>query len=146
VLSLDTNLILYSANQSMRQHQAAIGFIDSLAERDDVVISELVLVEVYVGLRNQAIFANPATPADAVEFVQVYRNHPRWRLVGFPHAGRQVHDALWRIASSPTFARRRIYDTRLALSLIDHGVTEFATVNTRDFQNLGFERVWNPLA
>jgi hypothetical protein len=27
-----------------------------------------------------------------------------------------------------------------------HGVTEFATVNTADFRDLGFHRVWNPLA
>ena len=43
------------------------------------------------------------------------------------------------------FARRRIYDTRLALSLIHSGVTEFATANPKDFAGLAFRRVWNPL-
>lgn len=29
--------------------------------------------------------------------------------------------------------------------MIAQGVTEFATVNVKDYQNLGFRRVWNPL-
>ena len=43
-------------------------------------------------------------------------------------------------------ARRRAYDWRAALLLIQQGVTEFATVNEKDFRNCGFQRVWNPLA
>ena len=41
---------------------------------------------------------------------------------------------------------RRIYDARLALCLLAHGVREFATVNVKDFAGLGFRRVFNPLA
>ncbi len=44
------------------------------------------------------------------------------------------------------FARRRAYDWRAALLLIQQGVTEFATVNEKDFRDCGFQRVWNPLA
>ncbi len=43
-------------------------------------------------------------------------------------------------------AYRRIYDARLALTLRQHGVTEFATTNTRDFDGFGFTRVFNPLS
>lgn len=44
------------------------------------------------------------------------------------------------------FARRRAYDWRAALLLIQQGVTEVATVNEKDFRDCGFQRVWNPLA
>jgi hypothetical protein len=30
--------------------------------------------------------------------------------------------------------------------LIQQGVTDFATVNEKDFRDCGFRRVWNPLA
>ena len=30
--------------------------------------------------------------------------------------------------------------------IIQQGVTEFATVNEKDFRDCGFKRVWNPLA
>jgi predicted nucleic acid-binding protein len=52
---------------------------------------------------------------------------------------------VWKLAAARTFAVRRIIDARLALTLIHHGVREFATTNVRDFRRLGFDRVWNPI-
>ncbi|NJK91406.1 MAG: type II toxin-antitoxin system VapC family toxin [Blastochloris sp.] len=40
---------------------------------------------------------------------------------------------------------RHIIDARLAFTLRHHGVTHFATANTKHFESFGFERVWNPL-
>jgi uncharacterized protein len=54
-------------------------------------------------------------------------------------------EAVWKRAAEPEFARRRIFDVRLALTLRHHGVREFATANEKDFLDAGFERVWNPL-
>ena len=54
-------------------------------------------------------------------------------------------DAVWKQAAAKNFAIRRIVDLRLGLSLVSCGVTEFATTNTKDFQQIGFSRVWNPL-
>ena len=48
-------------------------------------------------------------------------------------------------ARAKDFAFRRLYDARSALTLVTQGVTEFATVNVKDFVGLGFQRVWNPL-
>ena len=36
--------------------------------------------------------------------------------------------------------------TRTALALQAFGVTEFATGNIKDFEGLGFAKVWNPIA
>ena len=36
-------------------------------------------------------------------------------------------------------------DARLAFTLLHHGVRELASDNARDFEGLGFERVWNPI-
>jgi hypothetical protein len=48
-------------------------------------------------------------------------------------------------ARAKDFAFRKLYDSRSALGMIAQGVTEFATVNVKDFERLGFRRVWNPL-
>ena len=48
-------------------------------------------------------------------------------------------------AGTEQFARRRLFDARTAVSHRQHGVTEFATANVKDFQDVGFSRVWNPL-
>ena len=55
-------------------------------------------------------------------------------------------DDVWQRAGSPEFTRRNIIDTRLALTLRHHGVTEFATAYTKHFDGFGFSRVWNPAA
>lgn len=77
--------------------------------------------------------------------VQTYRRHPRWRLIGFPLESRSLHDFLWHIARGKEFAFRRLYDARTALTMKAQGVTELATVNVKDYEGLGFQKVWNPL-
>jgi len=72
---------------------------------------------------------------------QIFRRHPSWAVA----ENAEIMDELWSLASQSGFARRRIIDARLALTLQRHGVTKFATVNTRDFETFGFARVWNPL-
>lgn len=143
--SLDANLLLYAYSHASPFHARAYAFLDALGLRDDVAISELVLVELYTLLRNPAVLTNPLGPAEAVDVVQAYRRHPRWALLGFDPDSVGLHDELWRFATRPALARRRIYDARLALSLRRQGVRELATVNVRDFEGFGFARVWNPL-
>ena len=143
--SIDANILLYSYSEASPQHAAAKAFLESLSPRDDVALSEFVLSEVYLHLRNPAVLDAPLSPAEAVAVIQSYRQHPRWRVLGFPPRSRDLHTALWKAAAAPDFARRRIYDTRTALALRAFGVTEFATANVKDFKSFGFLKVWNPL-
>lgn len=92
-------------------------------------------------LRNPAVVGRPLGAKAATAVCQAYRDHPRWRLV----ENAPVMEQVWHLAKGEAFARRRIIDARLARTLQHHGVTELATVNTRDFTGLGFARVWNPL-
>ena len=55
-----------------------------------------------------------------------------------------VMSEVWRHAAAPAFARRRIIDARLALTLRAGGVTDLATRNVKDFTDFGFDRVWDP--
>jgi hypothetical protein len=54
-------------------------------------------------------------------------------------------DQVWTLAGQPGFARRHIFDTRIALTLPHHGATELATANIRDFAGFRSLRIWNPL-
>ena len=146
MLSIDTNLILYCYSEASPQHGAARQFIESLSQREDVAISEFVLTEFYLLLRNPAVLSQPLTAHEAVAVIQNYRQHPRWKILGFPPTSRELHAELWQHAAVSDFARRRIYDTRTALSLRAFGVTDFATANVKDFEGFGFSKVWNPLS
>jgi predicted nucleic acid-binding protein len=146
MLSVDANLLLFSYCEASPQHAKARRFIESLSGRDGVALSEFVLTEFYLLLRNPAVLAKPLSAPEAVAVIQSYRRHPRWKILGFPPTSRELHSELWQRAAAPGIARRRIYDTRTALALRAFGVTEFATANVKDFEGLGFGKVWNPLA
>jgi hypothetical protein len=119
--------------------------LTSIQKEEDVAISEFVLAELHGLLRNPSVLKHPLLPDEAVEVVQIYRRHPRWRLIGFSAESRVLHETLWKHARAADFAFRKLFDTRTALTMIAQGVTEFATVNVKDFEGLGFRRVWNPL-
>jgi toxin-antitoxin system PIN domain toxin len=145
MLSMDTNILLYAYNEASPWHDAAYAWMSSIQQNEDVAISEFILAEFYGLLRNPAVLKQPLTAEEAVEVIQTYRNHPRWRLIGFPTESRPLHDALWKKATAKTFAFRKLYDTRSALTMVAQGVTEFATVNVKDFEGVGFRKVWSPL-
>ncbi len=141
MMAFDTNLVVYAANADAPQHEPARVFLETLGERQDVVVCELMLVEVYLKLRNPMILRRPLDAATAAAHCQAIRNNANWHLV----ESAPVMAEVWRRASARDFAVRRIVDARLALTLRHHGVDEFATSNEKDFAGFGFTRVWNPL-
>jgi len=145
MIAIDANLLLYAYAEAAPENQRANAFLAELKSQSAVAISEFTLTEFYLLLRNPAVLEKPLSAGKACKVIEAYRNHPTWRIPGFPPESRRLHDQLWQLAASAQFPRRRLYDLRTALSLIAFGVTDFATANLKDFQNLGFKRVWNPL-
>lgn len=141
MLSFDTNIAVYAANVASPFHAKAVGFMQSLAVRKDVALCELVLVELYLKLRNEKIFSRPLSAEKASAVCQSYRKNRSWVLI----ESAPVMEVVWQQAAERPFALRQIIDLRLALTLRHHGVTELATANEKDFQAFGFSHVWNPL-
>ncbi len=141
----DTNLFIHAADPDSPHHARAREFFsDACIERGDheFVLCELVLVELYMQLRNAAVFAKPYSARESAGYCLALKQNPKWRCVDFDSA---VSVKLWQWASSTKGGFRRVIDARLGLTLRHHGVNQLATVNTRDFQEFGFLRVWNPL-
>ena len=106
-----------------------------------VAIADYVLVELYIHLRNPVVMAHPLSAVAARDLVISYWKIPNvMRIENAP-----IMDAVWALAGGKNFARRQIFDARLALTLRHNGVTHLATSNVKDFQGWGFEKVWNPL-
>lgn len=141
--SIDTNILLYSLNPASEWHTAAVAFLRKNLGNPAirVVLTDYVLVELYVLLRNPVVMSRPLTAKAARDLVAAY-----WRI---PNVMRienaNVMDDVWKLAGARDFARRRVFDARLALTLRHGGVTHFATSNVKDFQGWGFSKVWNPL-
>ena len=143
--SCDTNILFVALESGRPGHAEAREFLEAHREDSEFGLCELVLVELYVLLRNPVIARRPLGSDEAVEIIQRLRANPRWDVFDYPGPAAKVMDGVWKKAAVPEFARRKIFDARLALTLRHHGVTEFATANEKDFREFGFERVWNPL-
>ena len=143
-VSVDSNLIIYAADPDSPHHSSAQVFFEALSDYGpgNVTICGLVLVEVYMQLRNPAVFKFPYSSAEAVGFCRRCKENPMWSYVDYSEV---VFESLMHWAETSDAGFRRIIDARLALTLRYYDVTEFATANVRDFSGFGFQRVWNPL-
>lgn len=140
MIALDTSVLFPALEKSHANHGAARVFIDELGA-SEVAVCELVLAEIYVLVRNPATCRRPLGSAQACAVIRTLRTNPAWRLVDYPGG---LMDAVWRACAPSGFARRRIFDARLAATLLHHGVRELATCNVKDFDGLGLARVWDP--
>lgn len=142
MISIDTNVLLYSLNRDCAEHAEARRFVEGCAKRPDVAVAELVLVELYVLLRNPAVVQKPLDAPRAAAVCETFRSNPRWALID----GAPVMDQVWEAAARRGVARRHVFDSRLAFTLLHNGVTEFATRNAKDFADFPFDRVFDPLS
>lgn len=144
MLSADTNLFVYAADpDSPHQEDALRFFEDSARSGGEFVMCELVMVEIYMQLRNRATLKKPYSSQEASAYCNRLKTSTGWRHIDYHPA---VSTKLWKWASTTESGIREIIDARLALTLRHHGVTRFATANVKHFQNYGFTEVWNPLS
>lgn len=101
------------------------------------------LIELYVLLRNPAVFPKPLAPSEAVIAIDALRSEHGWTVL---KGAVEISDAIWSVAMLPNFPRRAIFDARLAYSLAAEGVTRFATRNVADFRRFGAFEIFDPLA
>jgi len=143
MLTEDTNLFIHAADPDSPHHAKAREFFRGLASQgEEFVVCELVLVELYMQLRNGAIFVKPYSTREAADYCQAMKANPLWRCVDYDP---KVSSQLWKWGAETKAGFRQIIDARLAFTLRHHESTKFATANVKDFKSFNFEKVWNPL-
>ena len=98
MISFDTNIAVHAANQQSEHSVRAREFIESLVMNQDVAICEMMLVELYLKLRNERIFPKPLTAAQAAGVCLTYRSNQAWRLIDCA----PVLDQVWEQAGPTT--------------------------------------------
>jgi len=139
--SCDTNILFYSLNKDCPEYGKSRIFLESQSENENFCICELVLVELYVLLRNPKMNRHPASAQQAVAVIQQFRSNPSWRVIDYP--GGLMND-IWNYAGHRNSAYRSIFDARLAFTLLHHNVKDFATRNIKDFESFKFRKIWDP--
>jgi predicted nucleic acid-binding protein len=141
--SIDTNILLYAADEDCREHDAAIRLVnDALRSPAEWMLADQVLFEMYAGLRHPGVFAKPLSAAQAARRVAFLRDESGFSFCGYElRSWPMTHAGL----SAPAFPRRRTYDLVLAVTLRINGVTDFYTRNAADFRDAGFTELVNPI-
>jgi toxin-antitoxin system PIN domain toxin len=145
MISCDTNILFSACDLASPFHSKAREFLTEYGECDGFCLCEQVLMELYCLLRNPTVCRCPLDAHAAVQMIQGFRSNPRWRIVDVVQ-GSDIMKQVWRAVGADGFAYRRIFDVRIGITLRHHGVTEFATRNTKDFGDQGFTRLWDPLS
>jgi len=144
MLTADTNLLIHAADPDSPNHEGARAFFATVdSHNEDFVLCELVLVELYMQLRNPAIFAKPYSAKESASYCHALKQNPAWRCIDYDPL---VSTKLWTWATNTKAGFRQIIDARIAFTLLHHGVTRFATISVEHFQGFGFTEAWNPLA
>ena len=139
--AINTTILSAALDADHAMHRKESDFIDSLSDRSDVIITDLVLVELPFCCGIRWSCANRSMPVPPCTCASPCGSIPCGKLSAF----RPTAASFWPCLRTQNFARRRAWEWRIALSLLQQGVNEFATVNEKDFLGFGFKRVWNPL-
>ena len=141
--SLDTNILLYAANEDSPEHGICNAFLQKAIENPaQWIIADQVYIELYRALRSPKVMSFPLAASEAASHISLLRDG-----MGIMHCGyiTDCWDGLLRNLKAHDFPYRRTHDAVLAVTLVSHGVKTFYTRNTKDFLNAGFEQVINPL-
>lgn len=142
-VALDVNTLLYASDRSSPFHTRAMQFVAARAAGPEVLYLAWPTVMGYLRIATHTgIFANPLSPADAVQNVQA--------LVALPHVRLLAEeDRFWEVYQDVVTnwpARgNQVPDAHLAALLRQHEVGTLYTSDA-DFRRFDFLRVINPFA
>ena len=141
--SLDTNILVYAADADALEHGLARTLLESaLTNPEEWILADQVLFEFYKALRNPRIFRKPLNAAAAAERVRFLRVE-----AGFLHCCYELKhwDELLPRLGKTGFPYQQTHDLLLGVTLKSNGVTRFYTRNTKDFSEMNFEELINPI-
>lgn len=141
--SLDTNILLYAANEDAPEHPICKVFLEKVVhDPSNWIIADQVYLELYRALRNPKVMSHPLSPKEAANHISVLRDG-----MGLMHCGytSECWSGLMYKLQAADFPFRRTHDAVLAATLISHGVKVFYTRNTKDFLAVGFQELINPV-
>jgi len=141
--SLDTNILVYAADEDAAEHKAASIVVEEmLANPRDWLLADQVLFEFYKALRNPRIFQHPLGAREAA--LRVRFLHSESGATRCCYELDNWDGVVARLAERGTPAGRT-HDIVLGITLKSNGVDRFYTRNTKDFQEIGFVELINPI-
>lgn len=129
IYTLDTNVLVYAADESFPLHTAAREIRDRAgAERQKVSLCYSVLLEFFAVVTDSRRVGNPLPPAEAWHEVEAYLNTFD---VLYPDEG--TYAQLGELVDRYQITRQKIFDAIIVAMMIQYGVEGIYTDNRKDF-------------
>ncbi len=137
---IDTNVLIYSFDQTSQFHKPSYDFIaQSLTGELNLYISHQNLLEFTAVVTNPKRVAHPLSIEEAFQKIAIYQTS--FSVICPQSETFFTYNRL--ISKYPTF-RERIFDIYLVATAIDNNVRQICTWNKRDFEKINEIRVKDP--
>ena len=140
---IDTNILLYAANQDADEQSAAAAFLYHAAGSGEPwFLTEAILYEFLRVATHPKVFQRPLSWQEALSFLKPFLETPSFLIL-------TAEDRHWTLLEEALAklthpAGNLFFDVRTAVLMREHGVREIYTVDT-DFLQFPGIRVINPL-
>jgi len=133
ICGVDSNVLIYSAVESMPEHRPVASFFERRVLTGEITcaVTFPVLLEFVHVTTDPKRFRSPLDVEESLAIAEQYWNASNWRrLLPRRHTGLRTFQLLRRHG----LGRKRLLDTYLTATLLDHNVRTLLTCNTRDFE------------
>jgi uncharacterized protein len=142
MIAVDSNILVYAHREDSAWHDAAYGWLLSLAEgRDPWAIPWPCIHEFLAIVTHHRIYSPPTPLAAALDQVEAWLESPSVVLLAESEA---YWHGLQRLLRSARASGPRVHDARVAALCLEHGITELWTAD-RDLSRFPSLKVRNPL-
>ncbi|MGO8792655.1 MAG: type II toxin-antitoxin system VapC family toxin [Terriglobia bacterium] len=140
---VDTNLLIYAANENFPDRQRMRSLLAGWSHADERWFATWsVLYEFMRVVTHHAVFAHPLSFADAWSFIDGLRSSPSFGILVETDCHADVVRDL--TLEYPHISGNRLHDLHIAALMREHGVVEIRTADA-GFHEFKFLRVINPL-
>ena len=137
----DVNLLLYAYNGDAEQHEAAVGWLESvLAGSEPIGLTWTTILGFLRMGTHPRMFPNPMTVEEATSVVNGWLQHPAVVVLA---SGDRHWEILQQMIVTGKVSGPLITDAHLAATAVEHGAVLFTT--DRDFARFPGLRWQNPL-
>ena len=144
ICGVDANVLIYSAIESMPEHNRILTFFERrvLTGRLSCAISFPVLLEFVHITTDPKRFKPPLSVEESVGIAEQYWQAANWhRMIPKSTTGSLTFSLL----REHKLGRKRLLDTYLAATLLDNGITSLITCDRDDFKVFSQLQLINPM-
>lgn len=140
---IDTNILVYANNEDSPYHMVSKNLVETLLNNGEMVLAIQNLAEFYAIITDGKRVEHPLSPTKAKELLEFYINNECITII---HPTSQTPRTIANLIEKHKPSAQTIFDYLLAATMLDNGINQIYTSDTKHYKECDFLTVINPLA